>query len=96
MDKTKVVSFMSHGRKARCAPDPLYPAGMDIDLAGGAQKACVVDLPYPAECCGVWLVWCETCGYSAGVTAAGRVDDPRTVKLPCRATIARDDGGNHG
>lgn len=78
------VNFLSHNRKAKCAPNPAYPDGMDADLAGDAKLACLAELPYPAECCGVWIVECETCGLRVGITAAGRPDDPRTAKLPCK------------
>lgn len=44
----------------------------------------MIDLPYPAERCGVYLVTCDKCGYSAAITTAGRVDDPRSVTIPCR------------
>jgi hypothetical protein len=33
--------------------------------------------------CGVWVVACHTCGLRVGITAAGRPDDPRTVRLAC-------------
>jgi hypothetical protein len=78
------VGFISHNRKAKCAPDPAYPQGIDADLTDGAKVACLAELPYPAECCGVWLVECLTCGIRAGITAAGRPDDPRSAKLACK------------
>lgn len=78
------VKFISHNRKPKCAPNPAYPNGIDVDLTNGAKVACLADLPYPAECCGVLLVHCEACGYSTVITTAGRIDDPRTVKLPCK------------
>jgi len=78
------VDFMSHNRKAQCAPNPAYPQGMEVDLTHGAKLACLAELPYPAECCGVWIVGCQTCGLVVAITAAGRPDDPRTAKLPCK------------
>ena len=78
------VTFLSHHRKAQCAPDPKHPNGIDLDLTDGAAVACLAELPYPAECCGVLIVRCKSCGNSAAITTAGRVDDPRTVKLPCK------------
>lgn len=78
------VEFVSHHRKPQVAPDPRYPNGIDIDLTDGAKIACLADLPYPAECCGVLMVRCKNCGYSVAITTAGRPDDPRTVKLPCQ------------
>lgn len=77
------VEWISHNRKARCKPNPKYPKGIDVDLAGKA-KGCVVKLPYPAPECGVHLVTCDECGVKAAITAAGRVDDPKSVRLRCR------------
>lgn len=82
MPDSKQIRFLSHNRKARCAPNPEYPDGIDID--NGERPACRVELPYPAECCGAWVVDCSTCGVRVGITAAGRPDDPRSVMLPCR------------
>ena len=78
------VTFLSHHRKPQCAPDPKHPNGIDLDLTDGAAVACLAELPYPAECCGVLIIHCKTCDYSAAITTAGRIDDPRTVKLPCK------------
>jgi C4-type Zn-finger protein len=44
----------------------------------------MTELPYPAKRCGIYLVVCERCGYSAAITTAGRPDDPRKVTLPCK------------
>jgi hypothetical protein len=78
------VSFVSHQRKAKVAPNPQYPDGIDIDLRNGAKQGCETPLPYPAQCCGILLVRCSTCGASAAITTAGRADDPRSVKLACK------------
>jgi hypothetical protein len=83
MDKIDVV-FVSHNRKPTCAPNPAYPNGIDVDLTDGAKVACLAHLPYPAECCGLLMVRCRTCGANAVITTAGRIDDPRTVKLKCK------------
>jgi len=77
------VTFLSNHRPPKCAPNPKYPNGIDLDVTHGASVACQADLPYPAECCGVLFVRCKSCGYSIAITTAGRVDDPRTIKLPC-------------
>ena len=77
------VKFHSHHRRAKVAPNPKHPSGIDIDLAPGVN-GCTTRLPYPAECCGVWLVRCSVCETSAAITAAGRADDPRSVKLACK------------
>lgn len=80
------IQFLSHNRKPKCAPNPAFPNGQDCDLSHGATLSCVAELPYPAECCGVWIVDCITCELRVAITAAGRPDDPRTAKLPCKRT----------
>lgn len=79
------ATFEGTGRKAQCSPNPDYPNGIAIDLSQGAEKACETDLGYPAPCIGTWKVECGLCGYTAIITAAGRVDDPVSVKVPCKA-----------
>jgi hypothetical protein len=83
MEHAITVEFISHKRKAQCAPNPAYPNGIDLDLTDGAKVACLADLPYPAECCGVLIVRCQKCGSGHAITTAGRTDDPKSVKLPC-------------
>lgn len=91
------IEWLSHNRPPQCAPHPDYPTGCMMDAAVGPGKlnwgdefppedapTCTVDLPYPAECCGVWIVCCAVCGWRFGLTAAGRVDDVRRVRLPCK------------
>lgn len=70
------------GRKARCEPDPNYPFGKAADISDG-KKACKIEFTYPAPCVGTWIARCKLCGYSIGVTAAGRADDPTFVTVPC-------------
>lgn len=77
------VEWLSDGRKAKCAPDPAYPNGMDVDAAEG-RAGCTTSLPYPAPACGMWFITCPVCGHTALVTAAGRPDDPRSVRVPCK------------
>jgi hypothetical protein len=81
MDDFK-LTFISHNRKAQCAPNPEYPNGIVVDT--GKRPACSVDLPYPADCVGAWMVKCNKCGTVAAVTTAGRPDDPKTLFIPCR------------
>ena len=76
-------TFLDSGREPQCAPDPRYPNGIDLDMSNGA-KGCCYYTPYPAPRCGVMTAECETCGAKVGFTVAGRVDDPRSVKLACR------------
>lgn len=80
------VTFISHHRKAQVAPNPKYPDGIDVDLTKGAKVACLANLPYPAECCGILIVRCKKCSANVAITTAGRIDDPRTVKLACLGT----------
>jgi hypothetical protein len=88
MDKEAIsIEFKPSGRgKARCAPNPDYPDGCSIDATEG-QTGCSVDLPYPAPECGAWIVRCAACGMSAAITAAGRPDDPRSVRIPCKERV---------
>lgn len=78
------ITFIDSGREPKCAPNPDYPLGIDQDASEGATVTCKVSLPYPAPRCGAMIVKCLTCGYSVGCTVAGRVDDPRTIRLPCK------------
>lgn len=68
-------------------PDPRYPDGIDLDLAGPLQPACSTLLPYPAKRCGAFLIRCTTCGWTGVVSTAGRPDDPRSVRIPCKAKL---------
>lgn len=85
------AEFISQNRKANSPPNPGYPRGMDIDLTKGEIRSCQKSLPYPAECVGVWLISCSDCGLSAAVTAGGRADDPRSIRLPCKAHAKPDE-----
>jgi hypothetical protein len=80
------VTFLDGGRSPRCQPNPAYPEGIDVDLSDGAAMTCMTTLPYPAPRCGLMLVVCKRCGFSAIVTVAGRQDDPRSAKLPCKGS----------
>ncbi len=79
------VEFLPSGRgKAQCPSDPAYPHGLEIDATKPGQKACCVELPYPAPECGVWMIACSDCHLHVAVTAAGRPDDPNSIKIPCK------------
>lgn len=70
-------------------PNPDYPQGIDLDAnkysaLPGRVPTCVVKLPYPAERIGVYVITCQRCGFSTGCTTAGRVDDPRSITIPCK------------
>ena len=84
MDESRLEAvWLSQGRKATEPPDPAYPDGITIDAAPG-MPGCPIELPYPAECVGAWLITCPVCRLRVLITAAGRPDDPRSVRLPCR------------
>lgn len=79
------VEFVRSGRgKAQCPSDPNFPAGIAFDLTRSLKApSCDVKLPYPAPECGMWIVTCAKCAMVVAVTAAGRRDDPISVKLGC-------------
>lgn len=79
------ITWIDHNREPQVPPDPMFPNGRDIDGSHGAEKTCVIDLPCPAKRCGHYLVKCIKCGYVVAITTAGRPDDPRSVKVGCRA-----------
>ena len=79
------AEWNDRGREPQCAPDPNFPAGVDLDLThGGESKTCQTSLPYPAKRCGYFLVSCSECGFQGVITTAGRVDDPRSLKIACK------------
>ena len=78
------VEWSDSGREPQCKPDPAFPDGCDIDGSLGAQFACSVPLPYPAKRIGFYIVRCTLCAMSVAVTTAGRPDDPRSIKIPCK------------
>ncbi len=81
--KTHTIVFRASGRgKAQCAPDADYPHGKALVVADH-EPSCMVDIPYPAPECGLFLVTCNVCGLKIAITAAGRPDDPISVVLPC-------------
>ena len=78
------VHWLDRQREPKDAPDPNYPFGIDLDVSKGAKATCTAKLPYPAKRCGVYIVQCQLCGFTAAVTTAGRADDPKSVKIPCK------------
>ena len=80
------VQWLDRGREPQCAPDPNFPNGKDVDASEAApgEPTCKAELPYPAKRCGVYVIECETCGVRVGVTTAGRPDDPRSARFPCK------------
>lgn len=77
------VRFEDSGRSAQCPPNPAYPTGIDVDGSCGAAKSCTVAIPYPSPRCGLQVISCRACGLTVAITVAGRVDDPRSIKLAC-------------
>jgi hypothetical protein len=85
MEQALEVEWVDFGREPRCKPDPDWPNGKPVNLMTDPdQKVCRADLPYPAPRCGLYVVKCKICGWSVGITTAGRPDDPPWVALPCR------------
>jgi hypothetical protein len=78
------VDWIDSHRKATEPADPTYPDGCAIDVALGAPQACRVELPYPAAHLGMWVVVCTKCGFAIALATAGRADDPRSVRVPCK------------
>lgn len=86
MSDKHIVTFHKSGRgKAQCPSNPAYPDGMEVRIAKPHEKSCSIDLPYPAQECGMHLIHCTECGMDTAITAAGRPDDPKRVIVPCRA-----------
>lgn len=80
------VKFIDSGREPKCAPNPDYPTGMDVDLSFGSPDTCTAAIPYPAPRCGIMVIECGKCGLTVALTVAGRVDDPRVLKMACKVT----------
>jgi hypothetical protein len=78
------ITWTDLGREPRCKPDPRYPLGIDVDYSSGRRQTCTAQLPYPARRCGFYEIACKRCGLNVLVTTAGRIDDPRSVKLACK------------
>lgn len=79
------ITFLDSGREPKCPPNPRYPYGMHVDLAGrGPKRTCSGLLPYPAPRCGQYVIRCRRCNTVNLITAAGRPDDVRSVKLACK------------
>ena len=83
-DDQFLIEWQDGYREPSCAPNPAYPNGIDIDVSDGKKTACTVSRPDPAKRCGFYVVRCKLCDFSVAVTTAGRVDDPKSVTLPCR------------
>jgi hypothetical protein len=83
------VHWVDRGYEPKSPPNPDYPDGIDIDLTGGDRvtKSCKTALPYPAKRVGYYVATCGKCGLKTIITTAGRPDDPRSVRLPCKRRV---------
>lgn len=88
MEQAMKITWVDRGREPQEQPNPDYPDGIDLDCSNGADAACKADLPYPAKRCGYYVVECPVCGFTAACTTAGRPDDPRSIKMPCKVAGA--------
>lgn len=79
-----LTDWVDQHRESTYPANPSYPHGSAIDVALDAAHACRVQLPWPAARCGLWVVTCRACGYAISLTTAGRADDPRSVRMPCK------------
>lgn len=92
-------TWIDRGVEPKCAPDPAFPDGKDLDacvLAPDSNtESCFTRLPYPAKRCGYYGLICSLCNQSVLITTAGRLDDPRSIRLPCNLRNKRnDENGN--
>lgn len=80
------IHYIDRGRPPKEPPNPDYPNGIDLDVSKGFLHKCYVKLPYPNPFThiGLWVIKCNECGYSAACTTAARVDDPRSITIPCQ------------
>ena len=78
------VNWVDAGHDSTQPPDPTYPNGCAIDVALDAVHACRLTLPCPAARCGIWVISCRACGFAIALATAGRSDDPRSARLPCK------------
>jgi hypothetical protein len=78
------VTWYDSGREPTRPPNRKYPEGLDVDVSRGSSRTCTVPLRYPAKRIGYYLVECEKCQQQALVTTAGRLDDPRSVRITCK------------
>ena len=75
------------GRKPQVMPNPAFPHGVDVDGSDHEKPTCQAALPYvlwPERGLGMLLIKCKQCGVTAGVTTAGRPDDPVSLRINCK------------
>jgi DNA-directed RNA polymerase subunit RPC12/RpoP len=79
------IKWIDGEREPKCAPNPNYPNGVDVDLRSNRNApACKTNVPYPAARCGYYEIECPKCGLRVMVTTAGRRDDPRSLQTTCK------------
>lgn len=88
MEQALKVTWIDRYLEPKCPSDPAYPDGIDVDASNPGEVSCVTALAYPAKRCGVYAVECTVCGAKIIVTTAGRADDPRTIRIPCKLASA--------
>ena len=81
------IEWKGTGAQAKCPPDPEHPNGVNLVLARSGDRCCTTDLPYPAPGVGSHIVECTVCGLRAAVSAAGRPDDPKSLRVACLRTL---------
>lgn len=79
------IEWIDRNREPQCEPNPDFPYGIAIDTVGDVEKKCIAKLPYPARRCGLYMVECRFCKILIAVTTAGRIDDPVSVAMECKA-----------
>ena len=89
------VKWFDSGRTPKCPPNPDFPDGMDLDGIMPGERACKVDLEYPTARCGVYFIKCNRCMTVMAVSTAGRPDDPRSVRVPCKTVGGPKIGRRH-
>lgn len=82
------VTWRDAGCEPTQPPNPKYPMGIDLDVSNGAERTCKAALPYPAKRIGAYVIECPVCGARVSCTTAGRVDDPRSIKMACKRSAA--------
>jgi hypothetical protein len=75
--------WISRHRKPTQPSDSMYPDGIDVDASRG-RAFCSITLDHPTAECGLWIVTCDVCNQRILLTTAGRLDDPRSLKMACR------------
>jgi hypothetical protein len=82
------IEWIDSGREPQVAPNPEYPHGIDLNVIDATQPdetpSCTITLPYPARRIGLYLIECSLCGAHVACTTAGRPDDPRSIRIPCK------------